>query len=164
MFFTVWFDIVPKSFPSWTFLSYFRPFFNIVQGFTTLNTVFSLGLCSSYNRHWARRGIKGGKEGENVYFSECNYSLFTLIPLHGLNTSSTAASPSLLSHLLTKTSSLWLPLFWQKYIYLIIILVVEYNIRTHAGRFHFTQRRLCRFGDAWIIWPWLVAMICGYVK
>lgn len=87
-------------------ISHIRILFNIVQAFTTLNTVFSLGFCLSYIRHWAWREFKGGKD-RDIYFSECNSSLLTLIPLHGLNTSSTAASHSLLiGHLMAEQATL----------------------------------------------------------
>lgn len=80
--------------------------FNIALGFTTLNTVLSLGLGLSYIRHWARRGTKGGMEGETFFVFECIFSLFTLIPLHGLNTNSTAASHSLIKPLMTEQAFL----------------------------------------------------------
>lgn len=86
--------------------------FNIVFGFTKLNKVLFLGLCLSYNRHWARRGLKEGRKG---YFSECNCSLFTLIPLHGLSTSSTAESQSLFAPFL----------FWKKTIHICLVVVSQ---------------------------------------
>lgn len=154
----VWFDVVPASFPSRTpvhVIPHISWLFNIVRGFTTLNTAFSWGLCLSYNRHWARRGTTGGEGGRNIYFSECNSSLFTLIPLHGLNTSSTAASHSLLIGPLTTKRALSASLlFWNK----------QYIDRYYSDcgvKYHMGTRRLWRCGDAWKIWPWLVAMIWG---
>lgn len=79
--------------------------FDIVQGFTTLNTVFRF-LFKLYHTLGLERN-EGREGGRNIYFSECNSSLLTLIPLHGLNTSSTAASHSLLiGHLMAEQAIL----------------------------------------------------------
>lgn len=102
---------------------------------------------------------------ENPFFFvvvvfECNFTIFTLFPLHGLNISSTAASHSLLiSHSMTdEKQAIFASLCFEKYV--IIVLFVEYNLtREDVSLF---RRRLWRFGDARIIL--FVALISGYVE
>lgn len=95
-----------------------------------------------------------GRE-EAFYLSECNSKWLTLIPMHRLITSRTAASHSLISHLMTKQALMGSFVLRKNNKF--IAINVEFVVKAYL------EKHQVVLSDVWTISPWFVAMK-GWVK